>query len=236
MPTSLRTATRGETPSRASLRHILFKESQAVGLARDFSRTEEDVLTFVFEAFQNALEHGQPKAVTPGGFYGLVLERVNVSHQSLPTTNRDSSALHKYIQRIQGRSARTTTILSYTVADNGPGIQNTIPTNNDETPQMRILRSFKPGVTSKKALGHEKGLGLTRILESASRLGAYLSLTSAGLHFHADWADSKSEPPTSKLAKVLYQGVTHPRFAGTSLTIAFPVSRDNADQLSLRGI
>jgi hypothetical protein len=229
MPHCLRSP-EGQFPKRDLFRSALLAVARGMGFQGAFSNTEEDVITFLYEATQNSHVHGRvgidSRAVT--GIRGVLLDRVAVSSPKELEGRRDLSDLQRaYIRRATAAASGPSVFFSFTVSDLGAGIHNTLPTTPGESSWDKLNRAFSAGETSKpRGAGLEAGQGLAKLHGSAGRLRALLFVKSADLSGHVDFSIESENRRLVENPKRL--GTT-----GTSLTLMWPASKTGGDQAPL---
>jgi hypothetical protein len=229
MPQCLRSP-EGLFPKRDLFRSALAKAAAGMGFQRSFSNTEEDVITFLYEATQNSHYHGRVGADgrAVAGVRGVLLDRVTINSQAELESRRDLSAFQRsYIRKAISASSGPSIFFAFTVADLGPGIHNTLPAAPDESNWDRLIRAFSAGESRKqRGVGLEAGQGLAKLHGSARRLGALLFVKSADLSGHIDFSidceNYRMVQSDKRLGPI-----------GTSLTLMWPANRTGGDQASL---
>lgn len=229
VPHSLRGAD-GEFPKRDFFRTALSQAVRAMGFNGSFSASEEDVITFLYEATQNSHDHARVR--TDGravvGARGILLERISVKSSEELESRRDLAGFQRsYIRRVAASLPWPAMFFAFTVADVGAGIHHTLPVEPEESSFDRLNRAFVAGVTRKqRGVGLEPGQGLAKVHDSALRLRALLFVRSAELSGHIDFS---SGVDTRRLS------VGCRRFGpiGTSLTMMWPATETGGDQPSL---
>lgn len=220
----------GEFPKRDSFRRGLERVVSRLGLQRTFSNTEDDALTFLYETAQNSHEHGRlgSDGRTVSGVRGIVLERISINSAKELERRRDLEGFQREYLHSQIKKWGTPLIFfSFTVADLGSGIQNTLPVlaeNPDETPWQRLNRAFLAGATRKKqSAGLDAGQGLFKLQSSAERLQALLFVKSSRLSGYLDF----SEPTQSQALRQISSSLCE---VGTVLTLMWPAIPAGGDQ------
>jgi|GEM_PF-3544092 len=220
----------GQFPKRDLFRSVLEEAARGMGFQRSFSNTEDDVITFLYEASQNSYDHGRVgadgRAVT--GVRGVLLDRVTVKSQVELESRRDLSEFQRaYIQRATSITSGPSIFFAFTVADLGAGIHNTLPAVPGESSWDRLNRAFSAGETRKpRGAGLEAGQGLAKLHGSARRLRALLFVKSADLSGHIDFSMEGEN-------HLLVQNPKSLGSTGTSLTLMWPASTTGGDQASL---
>jgi hypothetical protein len=227
LPQCLLHGRRRRFPDRQQFRLLLQDMGRNLGGGDDFgfSTAEESLITFLYEAARNSHEHGrfdEQNQVIPG-IRGITVEKiVSSSDRELHSRADIPSIVREYLSAVWGRPKSRRIVIAFTVADIGLGIQNTVPPRAHETPWERFLRAFEEGV-SRKPTGAEidRGMGLSKLIDSAVKLKAFLFVHSAGIAAYRDFFSKRS---TSKdLALLPWQEKLAERCAGTSLTLLWPV-------------
>lgn len=224
-------------PLRDQFRSAILAVLRKQGFPRaQYSRTEDDAITFLYEAARNSHEHARvdtnERAIP--GVRGILAERITLSSPAELHSRRDlNPLLREYIQRVWHTiSSETRLLYALTVADIGPGIHNTLPALPGESAWSRLNRAFQPGQTRKKKTGDiEAGLGLVKLRASAERLHALLFVRSSDLLAFSDFSSPgvDSDPATLRpWPEQLRMGTS-----GTSLTLLWPELPDGGDQGTL---
>lgn len=198
------------------------------------SATESALNSFIFECFVNSQEHGQSKsnAVARQGVRVLLMEKVVISK----TTKHDqlSKELQDYIARSSeaANSKLGLGLVCLTIADQGDGIQNTLPANSAEEGVIeRFARAFLPGVTRKPQGEIKRGLGLSHALSAAHRMRARIEIHSSGMHFVQDFSLEENEYPSLDV-----KGLSEDKVSlgcGTTVSIWVPEFDSGLDQPDL---
>jgi hypothetical protein len=190
---------RGFPVDPSGFRALLASMASLLGF-RNFlsSATEASLSGFLFECFVNSQEHGQStvNSVARKGIRTLLIEKIVVSS----TTRHDR--LSKELQEYIARSSEATKsklglgLVCITIADQGDGIQGTLPADSlEETPVARFARAFLPGVTRKPHGEIKRGLGLSHALSAAHKMRARIEIHSSGVHYVQDFSFEESEYP-----------------------------------------
>lgn len=229
LPPALR-GSPGEFGGRQHFRRLLARELGDIGFFRGFSFSEEAVLTFVFEALSNALEHGKP-TLGRVSYCGVSIERLTLprsfyAHPLVP------GFLKEYSDRASSALGYETALFAVSVLDVGRGIQGTLPHLDGESAEGTIRRAFLDGVSSKDPADMKKGFGLRRIMEAGSRLRAYLLVRSLDRVLTLDFSARTTSSPSDFLLD-LGLGRDLPCI-GTTVTLLFPYIRSGGDQLPLQ--
>ena len=237
IPHRLRTGS-ASFPLRDQFRSALLTISRSQGFPREqYSHTENDAITFLYEAARNSHEHARvdtnERAIP--GIRGILTERITLaSTTELPSRRDLDPPLRSYIQHIWDTiSPKTRLFYALTVADLGPGIHNTLPALPGESSWDRLKRAFQPGQTRKNKTGDlEAGLGLVKLRASAKRLHALLFVRSSDLLAFSDFSSPGVDADPATLQPwpddQLRIGTS-----GTSLTLLWPELPDGGDQGTL---
>jgi hypothetical protein len=229
MPQCLRSP-EGHFPKRDLFRSTLLNAAQRMGFLNSFSSSEEDVITFLYEATQNSHDHARVDANgrAVSGIRGILLDRVTVSSTRELEGRRDLSEFQRsYIRRAGSRIPGSAVFFAFTVADLGAGIQNTLPATPDELGWDRLNRAFSAGETRKpRGAALESGQGLAKLRGSAKRLRALLFVKSADLAGYIDYSLDGENLCITELP-------TRFGSVGTSLTLMWPATKSGGDQKPL---
>jgi len=237
LPHRLRTGS-ASFPLRDQFRSALLAISRTQGFPREqYSHTENDAITFLYEAARNPHEHARvdtnERAIP--GIRGILTERITLASPTELSTRRDlGPPIREYIQRVWDTiSSKTRLFYALTVADLGPGIHNTLPALPGESSWDRLKRAFQPGQTRKNKTGDlEAGLGLVKLRASAKRLHALLFVQSSDILAFSDFSlpGVDADPATLRPwpDDRLRIGTS-----GTSLTLLWPELPAGGDQGTL---
>lgn len=205
----------GATMSNASQRRLLD------------SVAERELSSILFEAFRNAIEHNDESITL--GIWGIIIEKVIITPNDIISLRKQiPHILQDYVDREIAREdqKRSHALISVTIADYGPGIQNTLPQEGNETNVARLIRAFDRGVSRKPKSGSpDWGQGLPNIVESAKALNALLFVRSDQ---ESLLLDGGTVQPTWIRTSASY--ATNKQIAGTSLTATWIVRQKNPDQ------
>jgi hypothetical protein len=249
-------------PLRDQFRSELLKILRDQGFPREgYSRTENDAITFLYEAARNSHEHARVdiNARAISSIRGIIAERIALSSPAelpgrhdfnppswtldlgmdtaateLPSRHDLNPPLHEYIQRVWHTvSSKMRLFYALTVAALGPGIHNTLPALPGESSWDRLTRAFQPGQTRKKKTGDlDAGLGLAKLRASAERLHALLFVRSSDLLAFADFS-SPSVDSDPAILRPWPDEQLRMGNSGTSLTLLWPALPDGGDQGTL---
>lgn len=219
----------------SGFRQLLSSMAAVLGFSSFLSSATESALnSFIFECFVNSQEHGQStsNAVARQGVRALLMEKVVISK----TTKHDqlSQELQEYIARcseaVNGKLGLG--LVCLTIADQGDGIQNTLPSeSSEEGATARFARAFLPGVTRKPQGEIKRGLGLSHALSAAHRMRARIEIHSSGVHFLQDFSLGESEYPSLDI-----KGLSEDKASlgsGTTVSIWVPEFASGLDQPDL---
>ncbi|MCL9851522.1 hypothetical protein RSP673_016940 (plasmid) [Ralstonia solanacearum P673] len=224
------------TPSAFSI--LLNSEVEKMGFRRLLGSTaESSVVSFVYESFRNSWEHGISLDPHRGArsTRALIIEKIVLQAADL-ASRQISPELKDYLTRIvaanQGELGLGVICLS--VADQGDGIQATLPISPDhpgETDTERLARAFIPGESRKAAGVVQRGLGLPNIIAAAHSLQALLRVTSGDLVASQDFSYDDEKYPQLKLDSIRRLPDGAPR--GTCVSLFVPEFALSPDQRSL---
>ncbi len=217
-------------PKRDLYRSTLLSAARKMGFSPAFSSSEEDVITFLYEATQNSHDHARVGADgrAVSGIRGILLDRVMVTSARELEARRDLSEFQRsYVRRTGSGIPGPTVFFAFTVADLGAGIHNTLPRAAGESDWDRLNRAFSAGETRKpRGDGLEAGQGLAKLRKSAKRLSALLFVKSADLAGYIDFSVDNDSQRITQIPPQL-------GFMGTSLTLMWPATKTGGDQRSL---
>lgn len=214
-------------PKRDRFSSILHEKASSLGATdkrRTYTASEEDAITFIYEAARNSWEHGRydVNGVAVSGIRGVLIERLSFASRQDLRTRRDLSELQRdYFERQWKDFGSLRLATAYTVADLGPGIHRTLrPATPEESDWARLERAFRPGESRKpKGSDVESGMGLWKLYAAAIRLKALLFIKSGSLLAYVDFSSVKNET-MPKLSP--WKEVDHLGCVGTSLTLIWP--------------
>ncbi len=235
IPKCLREGDRNSFPHPQLFKTVMKRIGAEIGTDENFglSLTEDDVITFLYEAARNSHEHAredlQRRAIH--GIRGITVEKYIFGSSSEIERADIPPLVRKYFRQALDVSRRKI-FLAFSVTDLGPGIQNTLPVLPSESAWDRLNRAFMPG-QSRKPTGNDinRGLGLKKMLDSARRLRAFVFVRSAELVGYLDFSDSRRDP-TSRLK--MWPGA-EPGKAGTSVSMVWPIA-DRIDDFGSFGV
>jgi hypothetical protein len=198
------------------------------------SSEESSIVSLVYEALRNSLEHGI--SVVPSrrarSTRALIVEKVVLQSADL-TSRRLSPELKEYLERIAeaNEGALGLGVVCLTVADQGDGIQSTLPPKAEEAPGARLARAFEPGESRKPAGVVSRGLGLPKVVSAAHHLQALIRVTSGNLVVGQDFSTGENKYPqlNFKAVRQLPEGFV----SGTCLSVFIPEFSFDLDQSSL---
>jgi len=216
----------------ASLLNGIVKD---MGFRRLLASSEESgVVSFVYEALRNSWEHGL--AADPirraRSTRALIVEKVVIQGSDL-ANRRLSAELKAYLERVAeaNQGDLGLGIVCFTVADQGDGIQTTLPARAEESTEARLARAFLPGESRKPAGVVSRGLGLPNVVSAAHRLQALIRITSGNLAIGQDFSTGENKYPRLDYQAVgrLPDGFT----SGTCVSIFLPEFAFDLDQANL---
>jgi hypothetical protein len=208
---------------------MLKRVARNLGAVEGFgdSKTEENLLNFLYEAVTNANEHGARSII---GIRGITVGKMIFKDEQELLKRDLPHMLTQYCRRAWAGRKSPLVLLSFTVSDLGPGIQNTLPSLAGESSRERLMRAFRYGVSCKPTGSDTtRGHGLTKILDSASTVRALLIITSANLLAYRDF--SQEQKPYDGDIVIHQKELSVP--AGTSLTLLWEPSPISPEQRTL---
>lgn len=207
---------------------------ERMGFRRLLASSEEaSIVSFVYEALRNSLEHGisSDLARRSRSTRALVVEKV-VLGSDLPSRHL-STELKDYLVRISEANERDLGlgVICLTVADQGDGIQATLPPQPDETAQERLARAFEQGESRKPVGLVSRGLGLPKVVSSAHHLQSLIRVTSGDLAVVQDFSTGENKYPQLNFQSMrqLPSGFV----SGTCVSVFVPEFAFDLDQRSL---
>ncbi|HYC57151.1 MAG TPA: hypothetical protein VEL28_19630 [Candidatus Binatia bacterium] len=187
---------------------------------------EDRLLTFLYETARNSHEHARPNVPNRrlSHIRGITLEKRTIAE--LLKSPGTPQLLNEYLLKVDG-AARSVVLMS--VSDLGPGIQETLPSLQLETPWDRLVRAITTSATSKPSGGDEgnRGLGLPNVVNAAQRLRAFLFFSSAGQQAYADCS-----LPAERFTLTPWPEPS-PTSVGTAISLLWPIVNESADQEEL---
>jgi len=201
------------------------------------STGESDVISFVYESLRNSWEHGisldPPRRAR--STRALIIEKIVLQKTDL-ASRQLSPELKDYLARIveANHDDLGLGVICFSVADQGDGIQATLPAKTDypnETRAERLARAFVPGESRKPAGVVKRGLGLANIISAAHSLQALLRISSGDLVASQDFSYGEDKYPQLKLDSIRQLPDMAPR--GTCISIFIPEFAFDLDQHSL---
>lgn len=186
-------------PPPSAFAAMLSRITQEMGFSQLLASTEEaSLVSFIYEALRNSLEHGIPSAPAhrARSTRALIVEKIVLQGANL--ANRHLSPdLKQYLERVQEASSEGLGlgVACFTVADQGEGIQSTLPPKADETPQARLARAFQQGESRKPSGVVSRGLGLPAVVSAAHHLNALIRVTSRNLDMGQDFSLGEHKYP-----------------------------------------
>lgn len=228
----------GYFPPPSAFTAVLNRMLESLGFRRLLASAEEaGVVSFVYEALRNSLEHGltADKTRRARSTRALIAEKV-VLHGGDLGARRISHELKQYLERVaeSNRGDLGLGVVCLTVSDQGDGIQATLPPKadlTDETPSQRLARAFLPGESRKPIGVVKRGLGLPSVISAAFNLQALIRVTSGNLVVGQDFSFKEDKYP--KLNFDAIQVLPTELRCGTSISIFVPEFAFSLDQRSL---
>lgn len=225
-------------PPPSSFAAVLNGMVQGMGFRRLLASSEESsVVSFVYEALRNSWEHGLAvdKARRSRSTRALIAEKLVLLSSDL-SSRQLSPELKQYLERISetNRGDLGLGVICLTIADQGDGIQSTLPpkeTISGETPPERLARAFVPGESRKPTGVVKRGLGLPSVVSAAYHLQALIRITSGNLSVAQDFSMGHDKYP--RLNFDALQTLPNDFTCGTCVSIFFPEFAFSLDQRSL---
>jgi len=201
------------------------------------SNQESSIVAFVYEALRNSLEHGLAvdAARRARSTRALIIEKIVVQKDGL-ANRRLSAELKQYLERIveSNKSGLGLGVICLTVADQGDGIQSTLPSDPEqpeETPDERLARAFLPGESRKPVGVVQRGLGLPSVISASHNLQALMRVSSGNLCASQDYSIGEDKYP--KLEFNAINKLPDSFVSGTCISIFLPEFSVDLDQRSL---
>lgn len=223
-----------------------FEFSKSEGLFRSFQHLVGYVLTafddkagikthaetalynFIYEVFQNTIEHGRyakDGQIIPGLRYLRIRTYIDNSIEKLSARATGFPELEKFVSNRDKRQRR---FLELSVSDGGQGIVShyvncgSISANNFEQ-RLAILRELVERQASSKAKVSGVGLGLPNAMRALSELKAFISLRTEEFWMYRDFSKPSEMEPTELLQPV--SAAQHiSRLSGTQFNVVIDFS------------
>ncbi|WP_454872518.1 hypothetical protein [Paraburkholderia xenovorans] len=225
-------------PTPSVFSSLLNAEVQSIGFRRALASTgESSVVSFVYESLRNSWEHGISLDVhrRARSTRALIIEKIVLQKSDL-ASRQISAELKDYLVRIveANRDDLGLGVICLSIADQGDGIQATLPAKTDcpdETHAERLLRAFIPGESRKPAGVVQRGLGLPNIISAAHGLQALLRVASGDLVASQDFSFGEDKYPDLKLDSI--RQLSDNALRGTCISLFIPEFAIDLDQRSL---
>lgn len=219
-------------PSPSLFSYRLTQMVKAMGFKHLLSSTgESSIVSFVYETLMNSWEHGLPaeKNRRARSTRALIVEKLVIQSKEIDSRYLSHQLKH-YLKRIAENDI-SLGVICFTIADQGEGIQTTLPPVAGETSPHRFARAFERG-ESRKARGLvARGLGLPNVVTAAHNLQALVRITSGNLLLEQDFSLGENKYPVLNFeaTKEIPNGFQ----CGTCLSIFLPEYGVNLDQGNL---
>jgi hypothetical protein len=198
------------------------------------SSEESSIVSLIYEALRNSLEHGISKDPVrrARSTRALIVEKFVLQNSEL-ANRRLSSELKDYLARVAeaNEGALGLGVACFTVADQGDGIQATLPPKADESKMSRFARAFEEGESRKPVGVVSRGLGLPNVVAAAHRLQALIRVTSGNLVVSQDFSLRENKYPKLDFGSV--RTLPDTCVGGTTLSVFVPEFSIDVDQSSL---
>ena len=230
-------ATTVDFPTPSSFSSLLNAEVEKMGFRRVLASTaESSIVSFVYESLRNSLEHGISQDVhrRARSTRALILEKIVLKKADIESRHI-SLELKEYLTRIADTNQDDLGlgVICFSVADQGDGIQATLPPRDDnpaETRMERLIRAFVPGESRKPAGVVQRGLGLPNVIAAAHGLQALLRITSGDLVASQDFSYGEDKYPDLRLDSIRQ---LPNKARGTCISLFIPEFAFDLDQRSL---
>lgn len=231
VPDCLRRGPQNRFPPPRRFRDALWNGCERLGFSDALSavrQTDATMATFLYQTLRNSHDHGR---VDLGGravraIRGVSIEKLIVqTREEIDSRRNLGPLLRAYVERLWEELTDRHLFAAFTVADQGPGIHQTLPDAVEGAPWDRLGAAFRSGVSRKPRGGDvNRGEGLPQVLDAARRLRALLLIHSAGLRGYVDFS---AQPDADSLTP-------HPDTCrhghGTSVTLVWPFLKTASDQ------
>lgn len=198
------------------------------------SATELSLNSFLYECLINSQEHGISSTSYIGhhSVRSLLVEKVVIEKGGL--SKRLSDDLRGYIERSAeaAGSKLGLGVVCLTVADQGDGIQATLPGKDvSETEEERFARAFLPGESRKPRGAIKRGMGLDRVISAAHQMRARIAIQSGALRYVQDFSFEEQKYPAIDTKAI--RKIERLEQCGTSVSIWVPEYESGLDQPGL---
>ena len=173
----------------------------------DRRQAETALHNFIYEVFQNTLEHGRYSeggGLIPGLRYLRIRSYIDTNVNKLRQRASDFPELEEYISRSKGKRRRLR-FMELSVCDNGQGIVShyansmSISTKNCEERELLLYQLVGEKKSSKDKISGA-GLGLPNAMNALLKLEAFISLRTEEFWMYRDFGN----PSQSEQANILH--------------------------------
>ncbi len=188
-------------------------ENRLKGKSYERRRAEDRLISFVYETFQNTIEHGRftkNNDLIDGIRYLRLHVYVDNSISDLLRRAVGFPELQQFIERTQ-RQRSTVRFVELAVADAGQGItshylNSRSPTAPAPDDRAQVLQELIDGRLSSKRSMSGVGLGLPNAMSALRELKAFFSLRTEEFWLYRDYSDQDSaanvRPPLHPVSKI----------------------------------
>lgn len=208
--------------------------------SKSVSNSENNLFEWLFHAAENVNDHAIVKYIDKiktnipiDGYRGILVEKIILANKDDIKRNDFPEVVQNYIgQRIADGEIDDSLIINImTVMDVGPGIQNTLSSNEKNSDIELINYAFEDGVTSKKLNSREKaGYGLGEVITAAKKLNALFFVVSGNKSAFYDFSDEPDKQIPNQ-SRVLIEYLNINKDSGTALSILWAHNPKEEDQL-----
>ena len=186
------------------VRYVLATFDDKAGIKK---QAEAALYNFIYEVFQNTIEHGRyakDGQIIPGLRYLRIRTYIDNSIEKLSARATGFPELEDFVSRRNNRQRR---FLELSVSDGGQGIVShyvncgSTSANNFEQ-RLAILHELVERQASSKAKVSGVGLGLPNAMRALSELKAFISLRTEEFWMYRDFSKPSEMEPTELLQPV----------------------------------
>ena len=195
-------------------------------------KAEHELVNFVYETFQNTVEHGRYSSVNDI-IHGIRYFRIHIyignSVEGLVRRASGFPELETFLSRSRTKRSEKR-FIELSVADAGQGIAshylNSRPDlQSDVYDRERVLQELIGGNLSSKRSMSGVGWGLPNALAALKELKAFVSLRTEEFWLYRDFSESLSSPDTGRYLYPVERSKSLARIAGTQFNVLmdFPI-------------
>jgi hypothetical protein len=199
------------------------------------SNSETPIVSYIYELLRNTLEHGIQSDPLFRSTRALIFEKIilrgtDISSRRIPNEIKDFLSRRIAIANESGDKGLG--VLCITVADQGHGIQSTLPPERkEESSEEVFFRAFKEGESRKPKGLINRGLGLANVITATHQLSGLFYIQSGNLFCIQDFAEDTEKYP--RINKENIKKFQSKGQFGTSVSIYIPEYSFDVDQRTL---